>query len=137
VKRFLLVCLVGFAVVGTPVGAAAAASPKFRISIAHYVHGCHVWLTGENRGPATTIRVKRGTRVEIRLSCPMDFEFRQLAGPRLALGTPRTVAGTTRTIAFRKPGRYVLTATNVQSSEEAGLETLGADNMLKLTVVVR
>ena len=28
----------------------------------------------------------RGTKLQIRLSCPMDFEFRQLAGPRLALG---------------------------------------------------
>lgn len=136
-RRFLLVCLGALAVAGTPVGALAAASPTFRMSIVHYVRGCHVWRTTEVRGPSTAITVRRGTRVEIRLTCPMDFEFRQLAGPRLALGPLRSTAGTTRTIVFRKPGRYLLTARNVQSSEELGLETLGADNLLRLTVVVR
>jgi hypothetical protein len=67
----------------------------------------------------------------------MDFEFRQLRGPRISLGNPRTVAGTSRTIVFRKAGRYVLTATNVQSSDELGLETLGSDNVLTLTVVAK
>ena len=67
----------------------------------------------------------------------MDFEFRQLRGPRVALGNPRTTAGTSRTIVFRKAGTYVLTATNVQSSAEQGLQTLGADNVLTLTVVAR
>jgi hypothetical protein len=117
--------------------AIAATSPSFRMSIVHYVRGCHVWKTTSVRGAKTTITVKRGTRVEIRLTCPMNFDFRQLRGPRLPLGNPRTVAGTSRTIVFRKAGTYVLTATNVQSSDELGLETLGADNALTLTVVAR
>lgn len=123
--------------VGAPVGTLAAASPGFRLSIVHYVHGCHVWRTTSVRGATTTVRVKRGTRVEIRLTCPMDFDFRQLRGPRLQLGNPRTVAGSSRTIVFRKAGTYVLSATNVQSSDELGLETLGSDNALKLTVVAK
>ena len=123
--------------VGVPSAAVAAASPSFRMSIVHYVRGCHVWKTTSVRGAKTTVTVKRGTRVEIRLSCPMDFDFRQLRGPRLVLGNPRTVAGTSRTIVFRKAGTYVLTATNVQSSDELGLETLGADNVLTLTVVAK
>ena len=123
--------------VGAPVGAIAASTPTFRMSIVHYVRGCHVWKTTDLRGAKTTVTVKRGTRVEIRLSCPMDFEFRQLRGPRLALGNPRTPAGTSRTIVFRRAGTYVLIATNVQSSAEQGLQTLGADNVLTLTVVAR
>jgi len=107
------------------------------MSIVHYVRGCHVWKLTGLRGAKTTVTVKRGTRVQIRLTCPMDFDFRQLRGPRLALGNPRTTTGTSRTIVFRKAGTYVLTATNVQSSAEKGLQTLGADNVLTLTVVAR
>jgi hypothetical protein len=137
VKLFALAAATLVIGVGAPVGALAAASPSFRMSIVHHVHGCHVWKTASVRGAKTTVTVKRGTRVEIRLTCPMDFDFRQLRGPRLPLGNPRTVAGTSRTIVFRKAGTYVLTATNVQSSDELGLETLGADNALRLTVVAK
>ena len=45
--------------------------------------------------------------------------------------------GTTRTIAFRKPGVYKLSVMNVQSSEERGLNTLGPDHKLSLTIIAR
>lgn len=135
-KRFLILSLAVVAVVASPVGTLAVASPTFRMSIVHRVHGCHAWWRNGDRAASTTIKVKRGTRVQIRISCPMDYEFRQVRGPRLALGNPRTATGTVRTIVFRKPGRYVLTARNIQSSEEMGLPTLGPDNLLRLTVVV-
>lgn len=136
--RFLLVAGATLVVaVGVPLGAAAAASPTFRMSIVHYVRGCHVWKTSTVRGAATTVTVKRGTKIQIRLSCPMDFEFRQVAGPHLALGPARSVAGTTRTIVFAKRGVYKLFARNVQSSDDLGLETLGDDNRLTLTIRVR
>jgi len=67
----------------------------------------------------------------------MDFDVAQVAGPRLGLGPPRLYAGTTRAIVFRKAGVYRLTAKNVQSSEQQGLQTLGPDNGLTLTVIVR
>ena len=137
VKRLALAAATLAIGVGAPVGAIAASTPTFRMSIVHYVRGCHVWKAIDLRGAKTTVTVKRGTRVQIRLSCPMDFEFRQLRGPRLALGNPRTSAGTSRTIVFRRAGTYVLIATNVQSSAEQGLQTLGADNVLSLTVVAR
>ena len=73
----------------------------------------------------------------IRPTCPMDFDFVQTAGPKLVLGDPRTVRGSARTIVFRKAGVYRLTAKNVQTSQEAGLQTLGPDNTLTLTVVVK
>ncbi len=136
-KRLALAAATLVIAVGAPIGAIAASTPTFRMSIVHYVRGCHVWKATGLRGAKTTVTVKRGTRVEIRLSCPMDFDFRQRRGPRLALGNPRTTTGTSRTIVFRKAGTYVLTATNVQSSAEKGLQTLGADNVLTLTVIAR
>jgi hypothetical protein len=133
VKRLLLL---GAAV--ALLGAApAAASPAVRLSIVHYVRGCHVWKGMQDLGPAATLKVARGTKVTIRIDCPMAFDFAQTAGPRLDLGNPRTFAGTTRTIVFRKAGLYRLVGTNVQSSAEQGLQTLGDDNTLSLTVRVK
>lgn len=126
------------AAVALPVGGAAAVSPSFRLTIIHTVSGCHIWKLGQkDLGASTKLTVKPGTRLQIRPNCPMDFDFRQTAGPRLALGATRTYAGTVRTIVFKKRGVYKLIATNVQSSAERNLETLGPDNTLALTVVVR
>jgi hypothetical protein len=136
-RRFILGGLFWLALLVVPLGTAAAASPTVRLSILHSVHGCHVWMTAKVLGSSTTIAVKRGTRLEIRPLCPMDFDFAQTAGPRLALGNPRTLRGSTRTIVFPRRGVYRLTARNVQSPAAVGLQTLGADNVLSLTVVVK
>lgn len=67
----------------------------------------------------------------------MDFDVVQLRGPALRLGPPRVHAGQTRFITFTRRGSYTLRAKNVQSSAQLGLQTLGPDNTLMLTVVVR
>lgn len=137
-RKLALVLAVAAAAVALPVGGAAAVSPTFRLTIIHTVSGCHIWKLGtKSLGASAKIVVKPGAQLKIRPNCPMDFDFVQVSGPRLPLGAPRTYAGTVRTIVFRKPGVYKLTATNVQSATEQGLETLGPDNTLALTVVVR
>jgi hypothetical protein len=136
-RRVLLGVLLGLALIAVPFATAAAASPTFRLSIVHTVHGCHVWVTTKVLGPSTRITVKPGTRLEIRPQCPMDFDLAQVAGPKLVLGAPRLLRGTSRTIVFARRGVYRLTARNVQSPADVGLQTLGADNLLTLTVVVR
>jgi hypothetical protein len=118
-------------------GGTAIASPTFRLAILHTVQGCHVWVTDKVLGPSAKIVVERGTQLVIRPKCPMDFDFRQTAGPKLSLGNPRTVRGATRTIVFRKPGVYKLRVKNVQTPQEVGLQVLGRPNLLRLTVVVR
>jgi hypothetical protein len=65
----------------------------------------------------------------------MDFDFRQVAGPKLSLGDPRTHGGATRTIVFKRAGTYKLIVHNVQMPEDLGLETLGVNDTLRLTVV--
>jgi FtsP/CotA-like multicopper oxidase with cupredoxin domain len=127
------------AAVIVPVAGAAAVSPTVRLTIDHIVQGCHSWGTAESEpiGPKRKIVVRRGTRLQIRVSCPMDFLFAQTAGPKLKLGDPVTHTGTVRTIVFAKRGTYRLRAANVQSSEQMNLQTLGPDTVLVLTVVVR
>ena len=131
-RRLLLLALA--AAVLAPAGSAAA-SPTIRLAILHTWNGCHVWSS--TKKPNARIVVRRGTGVAIRPNCPMDFDLRQVAGPTLAFGSERVFAGTTRTVVFRRRGIYRLVAKNVQSSEEQGLQTLGPDNRLTLTVVVK
>jgi hypothetical protein len=127
--------------VATP-GGGAVASATVRLVISHVAVNCHVWKKArplgavKTLGPSTRIVVRPGTRVVIRADCPMDFDFTQTKGPRLALGDPRTYAGSTRVIVFTRPGVYRLTAKNVQTPEERGLVTLGEPNTLTLTVAV-
>ena len=134
-RRLVLVVVVAFLL---PVPAGAVVSPTFRLTIAHVVQNCHVWVTSQKQVGATVkLSLRRGERVVIRLDCPMDFDFVQTAGPRLQLGSARTYGGQSRTIVFRRAGVYRLRATNVQTPAERGLVTLGPTNTLKLTVVVR
>jgi uncharacterized membrane protein YdfJ with MMPL/SSD domain len=120
------------------VPATAAASPTIRLAIAHVVQHCHVWRTSSKLlGASARLNVKPGTRLVIRSDCPMDFDFVQTRGPKLALGSHRTFAGESRVIVFRKRGVYRLRATNIQTPEERGLSTLGETNTLTLTVVVK
>jgi hypothetical protein len=137
-KRFVLVLLSALALVAAPGGVAVAASPSLRTALVHTLRGCHVWsIAGKPKGPSATVVVARGTRMAIRISCPMDFELSQVRGPALALGASTFQAGTTRYVVFRRPGTYKLQARNLQTPEEAGLQTLGPDNAPTLTIVTR
>jgi hypothetical protein len=108
------------------------------MSIVHVLRGCHVWALGAKQLGATAIvTVKPGTKLKLRVNCPMDFDIAQVAGPRLALGDPRFYTGSTRVLTFKKVGVYRFVGKNVQTSDEVGLETLGDDNSLKLTIRVR
>jgi hypothetical protein len=134
VRRLLL--LLALALVLSP---AALASPTVRLTLIHVMQGCHVWgdVDGQPLGAARTLKVKPGTRVSVRITCPMDFDIVQTAGPKVALGGTRWHTGTTHALVFAKKGTYRFTATNVQTPEEVGLETIGPVNVDRLTVVVR
>jgi hypothetical protein len=118
---------------------AAGASPTIRLAIIHVMRGCHVWATqsGTELGAIRTFTVKPGTRIEIRMNCPMAFDVSQIAGPRLALGDTRWQPGTVHVLVFRTKGLYRLQAVNVQTPEELGLQTMGPTNHPALTIRVR
>lgn len=108
------------------------------MSIVHVLRGCHVWALGSKQlGPTAIVTVKPGTKLKLRVNCPMDFEIVQTAGPKVALGDPRFYTGSTRVIVLKKAGLYRFSARNLQTSAEVGLQTLGQDNSLKLTFRVK
>jgi hypothetical protein len=143
-RRWLVAVVASIALFAAAPGGTAVGSATVRLVISHVLEHCHVWSMAtktlgamKTLGPTAKVVLPRGGRVVLRSDCPMDFDFKQTKGPRLALGSPRTYAGSSRTIVFRKAGLYRLTAVNVQTPEERGLTTLGEPNTLTLTVVVR
>jgi hypothetical protein len=116
--------------------AVATPSKTVALNIIHAVSGCHVWQTTHTLGASGTLTLHARDEVVLRVNCPMDFTISQVRGPKLALGDPTFHTGTTRTFVFVKRGTYVLRAVNLQTSAQQGLQTLGTDNVLKLTVKV-
>ena len=137
VRHLALGAAFAFAVVAGSVGIAAAASPVVRLSIVHTVHGCHVWVSTKVLGPSATITVSPGTRLVIKPACPMDFDFVQIRGPAARARQPADRPRKHPRSFSEKPGVYRLTVKNVQAPADVGLQTLGPDNVLVLTVVVR
>lgn len=132
-KRLLLLAVLALVLAPT-----ALASPTVRLTLIHVMRGCHVWgdVEGAPLGATKTLKVKPGTRVSVRITCPMDFDIAQTAGPRVPLTEARWHTGTTHVLVFAKKGTYRFTATNVQTPEEAGLETIGPVNVDRLIVRV-
>jgi hypothetical protein len=116
--------------------AMAAPVKSVQLAIVHAVRGCHIWQAKGVTGPAVVIKLTHGGRIQLRVSCPMDFRLVKLRGPAVAIGDSTFHTGTMRTLVFPRRGTYVFSATNLESSEQMGLQTLGTDNVLKLTVVV-
>jgi hypothetical protein len=136
-RRLLLLVFVLGALIVVP--SSAAASPTLRLALVHVLRGCHVWGTADSQplGANVAIKAKLGSRLVVRVNCPMGFSVVQFAGPKLA-GLPADwPTGTQHTLLFRKAGVYRLKATSLMTSQEMGLQTLGPDNTPVLTVRVR
>lgn len=125
----VLACIAGLAV-----GQAGAARPPIVLEIKHFVRGCHVF--SKNDAPAITLRLRMGDRIQVVDHDPMDFDIVQTAGRKVRLSDTRIRRSETRLLAFRTAGVYRFVATNVQTSKELGLQTLGPDNTLRITVRV-
>lgn len=116
------------------VGQASASRPPTVLEIKHFFRGCHVF--SKNDQPTISVKLRRGDRVQIVDHDVMDFDVTQLAGPRVAVGDPRLRRSDVRMLVFRRAGLYRFEARNVQTSEELGLQTLGPDHTLRITVRV-
>lgn len=135
--KLALVAALAAALAPAALAAPAPAPARVQVEITHAVRGCHQWGRGQAKfGAAYKTAVRAGGRVDVRESEQMTFDVTQLAGPAIALGD-QLVPGETQSFVFAKPGTYRLKLVNTERSTDVGLQSLGEDNVLTLTVVVK
>ncbi|HEU0247901.1 MAG TPA: hypothetical protein VFR38_12520 [Gaiellaceae bacterium] len=108
-----------------------------RLAIIHVQKGCHVWSSGRG-SPAAGVKVvlKRGQRLTV-LNQDLDtHKLVRLAGPKVALGKAMSMSHHV-TLVFREAGVYKLRTKKVETPGMPEVETMGADNILAMQVVVR
>lgn len=131
----------------------ASARTDVQVTIRHQVQHCHAWAVGTGPYQASqSLHVARGTEIVVTNNDLMPHKLIQLAGPAvtftnltsgmgmMGLRGPfapgmmgRMHSGTEFILA--KPGTYHFT-TKTGEDYIGGVKTTGADNVLKLTVVV-
>ena len=118
-------------------GSAFASSPQSTLTIRHQTRGCHAWSF--NGGPykaSLKITVARGTMLKVVDNDVMPHKLIQLAGPKAKLVSPamRRMSAQAKVV-FAKKGTYRFT-TKPGEDYIKGIKTIGADNVLRVTVVV-
>ena len=118
-------------------GSAFASSPQSTLTIRHQTRGCHAWSF--NGGPykaSLKITLARGTTLKVVDNDVMPHKLIQLAGPKAKLVSPamRHMSAQAKVV-FAKKGTYRFTTKPGQDYIK-GIKTIGADNVLRVTVVV-
>jgi hypothetical protein len=121
-------------------GVAAAHAPK-TITIRHQLHGCHAWSIAN--GPYKT---------SLKITADLDATFRfmnddvmphrlvQVAGPKAAIAKANmNHIGAVAVLLFPGKGVYKFTTKAGEDYPMGGMKmkTIGKDNVLRLTVVVK
>jgi hypothetical protein len=144
---------------------AALAAPAATLTIQHQLRGCHAWSLNAGRDAVSqTLHTRTGAALTINNYDVMPHRLVQLAGPSVRMrnlpgssgmpmmgpgtsGMPMMGSRSTRAgmmngmgaatrVAFTRPGVYRF-STRPGEDYMAGVRTLGPDNTLRLTVVVR
>jgi len=105
--------------------------------IRHQTRHCHAWsYNGSPYASDQTAQLAVGDSIKVTNNDVMGHRFVQLTGPATAITTPAMdKPGATSTITFVKPGTYVL-GTVAGEDYSQGVVTTGADNVLRMKVVV-
>lgn len=152
IQLLSLSVLAGALAAGAP--AAAGSDPVVAsLSIRHQAQGCHAWSLDD--GPYRVhqlVAIAPGQAIDVTNNDVMSHELVETSGPkvtytRVTLGAPmgrtRTYPpamlarmGATTKITFARAGVYRFT-TKAGEASMVALPTVGADNVLRLTVRVR
>lgn len=151
-----LLTLTALAAVFASGAAAAASTGNASLVIRHQLHGCHAWsMNGDAYKPSQTVALTRGASLRVTNNDVMPHQLVETSGPAvrftrlgsttgtgMAMGLKGTFPpamlahiGATSEITFSKPGVYHFT-TKPGEDYMAGIKTVGADNVLRLTVRV-
>src|ERR671936_2231135 len=118
-------------------GSAFASSPQSTLTIRHQTRGCHAWsFNGGAYKASLKITLARGTTLKVIDNDVMPHKLVQLAGPKARLIAPAMNHMSAQAkIIFAKKGTYTF-KTRPGEDYMKGMKTVGADNVLRLTVVV-
>jgi plastocyanin len=150
--RIPMLAVLAIASAGAMGASASAAGNASTIVIRHELHGCHSWsANGDAFKPSQAITLHRGGSLSITNNDVMPHKLIETSGPavvitRLGAGEgmgmkgmmpPAMLArmGSSSRVTFSKPGIYTFT-TKAGEDYMSGIKTIGADNVLRLTVTV-
>ena len=144
--------LAALALAGILVAIAPAASNQASLVIRHQTRGCHSWsLNGGAYSPSQAVVLSRGGSVSVTNNDVMAHQLVKTSGPavtitRLSSGmgmgkssaSPAMLGrmGSAAKLTFTTVGVYRFT-TRPGEDYMKGIKTVGADNVLRLTVRVR
>lgn len=120
--------------------ASQPASPPARaeVVIEHVTRGCHAMLVNGQAQPTptATIRLAPGGRLQVTDNDVMPHRLLETSGPAARFsGAAMGHMGAQSTVTFPRAGTYSLT-TKAGEDYTKGITTIGADNTLRLKVVV-
>ncbi len=138
----------------TRVAAASTPPRSATIQIRHQVHGCHAWSV--NGGPyraTQSVTLRRGGSIRIVNDDVMPHHLLRVSGPGVRMHNGSSMPmhmgsydddhpghmdhmGATTTIGFPKAGVYRF-KTVAGEDYMSGIHTIGSDNQLRLTVIVK
>jgi len=137
-----LVRLAGLVLALTAVfaGTASAHMPK-TITIRHQARGCHAWSFANGPYKASLkVTVDRDTSLKFLNIDVMPHRLVQLAGPKAMLMTPNMNHMSAQAwVSFRRGGVYKFGTKAGEDYKDmrAMMKTIGEDNVLRLTVIVK
>jgi plastocyanin len=136
-KRMIpLLTLLLLAGVLTALAPAATSHNQASLVIRHQTRGCHSWSLDSGAYKASqTVYLQRGATIEVTNDDVMPHKLVLTSGPALTYTRPALLGrmGASTRITFAKVGVYHLT-TKPGEDYMTGVKTVGADNVLRLTV---
>lgn len=119
------------------VASAAPAAGSATVVIRHETHGCHSWsVNGDAFKASQSITLHRGATLTVTNSDVMPHTLILTSGPALRITHAKLAhMGASLKVTLTRPGTYRFT-TKPGEDYMAGVKTTGADNVLRLTVVV-
>jgi plastocyanin len=125
---------------GMPAAATATqSSPNVAsVSIDHIARGCHTLTVngGADSAPSARLHLTTGGTLHVQNNDVMPHQLLSTGGPHASMvAATMGHMGARSTVTFPTPGTYTL-ATKAGEDYTSGIQTIGADNTLKITVVV-
>jgi plastocyanin len=125
-------------VVGARQAAAPAVPASAQIAIDHVMRGCHNLAVngGSASSPNATLHLAVGGKLTIQNNDVMPHQVYLRSGPTAAFVAPMmNHLGAASTVTFAKPGTYLL-GTHPGEDYTSGVQTVGADHVLRIKVLV-